>query len=68
MTFYSMLRRMVELGPYTETERTDFYAIIANMEQTNSLGGIAVQEVRGHTCVWDGSKTNPACLYCKGPL
>lgn len=68
MTFYDMLRRMIELGPYNETERTDFYAIVANMEHTNSFGGIAVQEVKGHECIWNGSKSKPACLYCKGAM
>lgn len=68
MTFYDLLRLLVEKGSFTETQQTDMYATIANMEHGNAFGSVAIQEIRAHGCVWDGSKTNPRCLYCRGTM
>jgi hypothetical protein len=51
VTVYELLRRLVEVAPFPESERFDALELLGELEAINALGTVAKQtEVQAHEC------------------
>jgi hypothetical protein len=65
LTIYELLRRLVEVVPFPESERFDALKLLGELEDINALGTVAKQtEVQAHECRFVFNGAVYQCATC----